>query len=157
MIWSSLRKYNCVKVIELHALWNWKEFFAPHMNGSLGGFATSQFGSGMHEFYVRKDSEGVVRLWARKSSQASGWIPEGPGMEVFKSRPAGEPPLADFVKTQSEWGRDAFEGTLRQWFRYMHVKSEQEHQDVQQAPATTITTTGTTIITHTLSHSLTYH
>ena len=60
VIWSSLRKYNCLHVFELHALWDWKEYFKPHIEHELGGFATSQFGSGMHEFYVRKDSEGNV-------------------------------------------------------------------------------------------------
>ena len=77
-IFRSLQKHDCLQVVELHALWDWTEYFKPHVSQRLGGFATSQHGSGMHEFYARKDSEGVVRLWMRKSSQASGWMPEGP-------------------------------------------------------------------------------
>eukprot|EP00965_Chrysotila_dentata_P120314 3978079-Pleurochrysis_carterae.AAC.1 len=41
----------------------------------LRGFATGQFGGGMHEFVLRKDSSGVVRLHLRKSSQASTSFP----------------------------------------------------------------------------------
>ena len=132
-IFRSLQKHDCLKVIELHALWDWGKYFEPHVSQRLGGFATSQYGSGMHEFYVRKDSEGVVRLWMRKSSQASGWMPEGPGMEVFSSVvPAGEPPLADHIKTELEWKRNAVEGTLRQWFRFMVVKSEAEGSEIRE-------------------------
>jgi len=58
----------------------------------LGGFATTQEGSGMHQFLFRRDSSGVVRLTARQSSQASGWLPEEPGFEVFKTKPPSDGP-----------------------------------------------------------------
>ena len=45
-IWSALRKYDCLEVIELHALWDWGEYFKPHVSTRLGGFCTSQYGSG---------------------------------------------------------------------------------------------------------------
>jgi hypothetical protein len=61
-IWKALRKYDCLKVIELHAIWDWKEYFKPHINDRIGGFTTGQFGSGMHEFYLRKDQAGIVRI-----------------------------------------------------------------------------------------------
>jgi hypothetical protein len=36
-----------VRVVdELHCLWNWKDFFKPHVHQRFAGFATSQFGSG---------------------------------------------------------------------------------------------------------------
>eukprot|EP00965_Chrysotila_dentata_P140673 4650999-Pleurochrysis_carterae.AAC.1 len=43
-----LRPYNVQDIIELHALWDWTAYFAPHYD-RLGGFCTGQFGSGMHE------------------------------------------------------------------------------------------------------------
>ena len=130
-IFKGLAKYDCIKVIELHALWDWKGYFAPHINGRLGGFATGQFGSGMHEFHARKDSEGKVRLWFRKSSQASSWIPEGPGMLVFDTIPVGEPPLAPYVKSELQWKRNEFEGVLRMWYRFMAFKNEDEGSQVR--------------------------
>lgn len=89
VIWSALKKFNCLYVFELHALWDWKAYFAPHVCERLGGFCTSQHGQGMHEFQVRKDHAGIVRLCVRKSSQASGWFPEGPGYQVFDTIPEG--------------------------------------------------------------------
>lgn len=56
------------------------------------------FGSGMHEVLCRKDMEGQVRVYFRKSSQASNWLPEGDGMLVFKSIPEGQPPIAKMLK-----------------------------------------------------------
>ena len=89
-VWQSLREYDCLRVIELHAYWDWKDYFTPHINTRMGGFATGQFGSGMHDFYLRKDGDGIVRIWFRKSSQASGWEPEGPGLQVFTTVPTGD-------------------------------------------------------------------
>ena len=40
-----LQPYNCHACIELHCLWDWKAFFAPHVHERFGGFATGQFGS----------------------------------------------------------------------------------------------------------------
>uniref|UniRef100_A0A7S2IVP4 DUF7869 domain-containing protein n=1 Tax=Haptolina brevifila TaxID=156173 RepID=A0A7S2IVP4_9EUKA len=42
-----LAPYDCSACIELHCLWDWKNFFAPHVHERFGGFATGQFGSGM--------------------------------------------------------------------------------------------------------------
>ena len=60
-----LGKYDCHACIELHCLWNWKAFFAPHVHERFGGFGTGQFGSGMHEFVLRKGRDGQVQLCAR--------------------------------------------------------------------------------------------
>lgn len=88
-IWRSLQTYDCHYVQELHALWDWHKYFDTTVNQRFKGFATSKFGSGMHEFYARKDSSGTVRMWMRKSSQASSWLPEGKGYEVFDEVPSG--------------------------------------------------------------------
>ena len=130
-IWESLRKYDCLQVVELHALWDWHTYFKPHISQRLGGFATSQHGSGMHEFYCRKDSNGEPRLWVRRSSQASSWIPEGPGLKIFETLPTGEPPLADYKYSELDWKRSEFEGSLRQWFRYMVVKDQNEAASIR--------------------------
>lgn len=89
-IWRSLQKYECHKVEELHALWDWKAYFENNVTERIGGFCTGQYGSGMHEFYLRKDATGDVRLWLRKSSQASSWVPEGEGYKVFETVPTGQ-------------------------------------------------------------------
>ena len=79
-----------------------------------------KFGSGMHEFLLRKDREGHVRLWYRKSSQATSWLPDGDGMLVFKSLPEGHPELKK-GKADSRWRRDEVERTVKAWFKYMSV------------------------------------
>lgn len=130
-IWLALQKYDCLHVYELHAYWDWSSYFAPHVHERFGGFATGQYGSGMHEFRARKDGAGVIRMWVRKSSQASSWLPEGPGYPVFAQVPTGEPPLAKAAKTESEWKRDEVEGTLRSWFRFMTVKDQHEAAEIR--------------------------
>eukprot|EP00965_Chrysotila_dentata_P041984 1393021-Pleurochrysis_carterae.AAC.1 len=78
----------------------------------------------MHEFLLSKDAEGVVRLHLHKSSQASTWIPEGPGYEVFASDPgSGPPPLAAFKEDQ-QWQRDTVESTVRRWFPHFAHSSD---------------------------------
>ena len=119
-----LRPYDCFDCIELHCLWDWKAYFAPHVHERFAGFATSQFGSGMHEFVLRKDANGDVRLWLRASSQASSWEPSGPGYLVFKSSPTGPPALAR-TKPDEAWNRSTVESTVRQWFRYMPVSPQE--------------------------------
>lgn len=131
-IWKALAKYSCLKVRELHALWDWRAFFKPHIDKRLSGFATGQFGPGMHEFYLRKNVKGEVRLWLRASSQASDWLPEGDGYLIFSSIPTGEPPLAAPVQLEHQWGRIEFEATLRQWFRFMVVDSERTHTNIRK-------------------------
>eukprot|EP00965_Chrysotila_dentata_P117895 3896099-Pleurochrysis_carterae.AAC.1 len=64
----------------------------------------------MHEFLLRKDAAGVVRIYFRKSSRASTWLPEGLGVQVFKSAPEGQPPFVAF-KTDQEWERRTVEWT----------------------------------------------
>ena len=144
-----LRPYNCLGCVELHCLWDWAEFFKPHVHERFGGFATSQFGSGMHEVLLppprrplaywprplqptrppprppmqvllRKDRDGNVRCWMRKSSQASTWLPDGDGYLVFKSIPTGIPKL-ERAKADHKWGKDTVLATLRAWYRYMSV------------------------------------
>ena len=118
-----LRPYNCLEVQELHCLWDWKEFFKDHVHSRFGGFGTGQYGSGMHEFVLRKDAAGEVRMWVRTSSQASGWLPDGEGYLVFNSIPKGPPPLAPVDK---KWKRDVVEATVRGWYPYMNVSPQEE-------------------------------
>ena len=77
----------------------------------------------MHECLIRKDSDGAVRLWMRKSSQASSWLPEGPGLKVFNpsEEPIPMPPPPATAKTDAEWGRDDCESTIRAWYSFMAV------------------------------------
>ena len=119
-LFKFLAPYNCLGVEELPHVWNWSEWFAPHVHTRLGGFATSQFGSGMHEFRCRKNSKGEVRAWFRKSSQASNWLPEDGGMPIFKSRPEGQPPVA-MAGSDRSWNRAAVESNLTAWYKYMDV------------------------------------
>lgn len=71
LIYKFLQPYGIFSVVELPYLWDFAKWLKPHMH-NLGGFATSQFGEGMHEFRLKKDGEGVVRLHMRQSAQASG-------------------------------------------------------------------------------------
>eukprot|EP00965_Chrysotila_dentata_P178191 5885449-Pleurochrysis_carterae.AAC.1 len=78
--------YTPREVKELRALWDFSAWLRLHMH-EIRGYATNQFGDGMHEFLLRKDDAGVVRLHVRKSSQSTTWFTEGPGYEVFASDP----------------------------------------------------------------------
>ncbi|KAL3910478.1 MAG: hypothetical protein SGPRY_009042 [Prymnesium sp.] len=71
LIWLFLDKYGIFEVVELPHLWDFSALVSPLMH-DIGGYATSQFGEGMHEFRLKKDHEGVVRLHMRQSSKASG-------------------------------------------------------------------------------------
>ena len=103
----------------MHQLWDWSNFFNPHV-ARMAGFCTGQFGSGMHECYIRKDREGVVRCWMRKSSRSSTWFPEGEGYKVFETVPEGKPGIAK-AHTDATWGRAAVEATIRAWYNVMAV------------------------------------
>lgn len=46
-IYQFLQPYKPFPVVELHCLWNWKAFFAPHVHQRFTGFATNQYGSGI--------------------------------------------------------------------------------------------------------------
>ena len=96
-----------------------------HVHERFGGFGTGQYGSGMHEFVLRKDDEGNVRMWCRKSSQASGWLPDGEGYLVFKTIPKGPPQLAP-AKPDVKWQREKVEETVSAWFPYMKVSAAEE-------------------------------
>lgn len=124
-----LSAYCCHECIELHCLWDWKAFFAPHVHERLGGFATGQFGSGMHEFVVRKNRNGEVRLFLRKSSASSSWLPDDGGYPIFKTLPVGFPKLAK-AKPDSEWGRETVQSTVRSWYRHMRVAAA-EHERIK--------------------------
>ena len=67
-IYQYLQPYDCRDVEDLHCLWDWKAFFAPH-TGTLQGFGTNQFGSGMHEFLLRKDRNGQVMSASPRRTQ----------------------------------------------------------------------------------------
>ena len=151
-IFQFLQPYGCQEVIELHQLWDWKTAFKPH-NSRIEGFCTGQYGAGMHECYIRKDAEGVTRMWMRKSSRASGWLPEGPGFQVCVCvsvwcscvcgvhvcvcghRPAWDvrlqvfesdpemPPPIAPTKSASTWGKPAVAATIRAWYNFMAIES----------------------------------
>lgn len=123
-IFKFLLPYNCLSVIELPHLWDWDTYFKEHVHQKLKGFCTSQYGSGMHEVMIRKDREGRVRVWFRASSQASNWLPEGDGYEIFKSIPSGAPPIAK-GKSDHEWRRFKVQDTVRRWFGYMTTNQEE--------------------------------
>eukprot|EP00965_Chrysotila_dentata_P084555 2791182-Pleurochrysis_carterae.AAC.1 len=59
-----LAKYQVIEVAELHAVWDFSAWLLPHTH-TLRGYSTGQFGDGMHEFLIRKDAEGIVRLYLR--------------------------------------------------------------------------------------------
>lgn len=126
-IFKFLRAYNCQSVDELPHLWDWEEFFKPHIDTKLKGFATGQYGSGMHEVMIRKDRFGVVRVWFRASSAASDWIPEGEGYEVFRSIPEGQPPVAN-GRPDHKWNRYKVQDTVRRWFKYMGVNQAEANR-----------------------------
>lgn len=73
LIYMFLQPYGIFKVVELPYLWDFKGWLLPHMY-IPGGYATNQFGTGMHEFRLKKDRDGVVRLHMRASAQASGCV-----------------------------------------------------------------------------------
>ena len=120
-IFTYLQAYNCLGVSELHCIWDWKAFLEPHLHAQFKGFCTGQFGSGMHEFVLRKDRHGEVRLWLRKSSQASSWLPDGHGYPVFKSIPDG-PPSFRAAKTDRQWKRAEVQSNVRSWFRFIPLE-----------------------------------
>lgn len=119
-IFKFLLPYNCLSVEELPHIWDWATYFKPHLHEKLQGFCTSRYGTGMHEVMIRKDRFGVVRVWFRASSQASNWIPEGEGYQVFKSIPTGVPPIAS-GRSDEKWKRWKVQDTIRRWFRFMDV------------------------------------
>lgn len=101
-----------------------------HLNSSATFLRTGKFGDGMHEFVCRKNAQGEVRLYVRKSSKASGWFPEGNGMPIFKTPPSGRPHIADALEDH-RWARMQVEGTVREWFRYMTV-TQAESQEIRK-------------------------
>ena len=123
---------------ELPHVWDFKTQMSEFMN-PLGGFATTQHSSGMHEFRISRDAEGVVRLHCRQSSQASGWLPEGPGYKLFKDGilPAvwPEPPIAP-MKPDTSWMREEVQTNVRRWLAALGLhthelrKAEQEWESI---------------------------
>ena len=128
-IFKFMQPYNCHEVVELHQLWDWTTFFKPHVH-RMAGFCTSQHGAGAHECYIRKDREGVVRCWMRKSSRASNWMPEGEGYQVFATPPDRMPPIAK-TKSDATWGRTKVEATIRAWFGLMVVEDAAQLQSIR--------------------------
>ena len=121
IIFGSLQPYGCHEVVELQQLWDWAGAFKPAA-GKVEGFCTSQYGSGMHEVYIRKDAQGIVRAKFRKSSKASTWLPEGEGLRIFKTDAEGAtiipempPPVMKPAKSDAAWGREAVMATIRAW------------------------------------------
>lgn len=44
-IFKYLRAYNCLGLYEMHHLWDWVEFFKPHVRERFAGFGTGQYSS----------------------------------------------------------------------------------------------------------------
>ena len=83
----------------------------------LGGFATTQQSSGMHELQITRDDAGITRFHARQSSQSSGWLPEGTGYRMFKpTLPTEwpEPPPAP-IKPDDGWQATSVRVNVRRW------------------------------------------
>ena len=68
-----------------------------------------------------------MRLWVRKSSKASGWLPEGEGYAVFNTIPTGQPPLAR-GKPDSQWRKSDVMNTVRAWFPYMTCSAAEQQR-----------------------------
>eukprot|EP00965_Chrysotila_dentata_P020622 682899-Pleurochrysis_carterae.AAC.1 len=81
----------------------------------------------MHEFLVRKDRHGVVRIFFRKSSQSSTWLPEGEGYPVFRTTPTGTPPFAE-LKPDIAWERSIVMATVRHWQQHFTLPRERDRQ-----------------------------
>ena len=132
LITRFLTPYGIRKVFELPHLWDFSGQLLPHAH-KLGGYCTGQHGDGMHEYRLKKDAHGVVRLRMRKSSKSSGWVPEGPGYEVFKSTP---PPPCDMLpapfKPDSKWNRSTVEATIRQWLPFMAISEDHREATRQE-------------------------
>lgn len=120
VIFECLQPYDPVAVEELHHLWDWKAFFQDAIHEEFSGFATGQYGSGMHEIRCRKDHNGDVRVWFRKSSRSSTWFPDEGGYLMFKHVPEGPPAIA-MGHPDRKWNREVVENTIRKWFGYMQV------------------------------------
>eukprot|EP00965_Chrysotila_dentata_P051542 1709887-Pleurochrysis_carterae.AAC.2 len=98
---------------EIPCVWDFKGWLEPHIH-NIGGFATGQFVDGMHEFLLRKDAEGYVRITFRQSAQSSTWFPEGLGYEVFRTPPpVTAPPIAP-LNFDATWERNIVSGSVRQ-------------------------------------------
>lgn len=107
------------EVRSLPHLWDFATYLDSHTY-HLGGFATTQQSSGMHEFNFSRDAEGNVRMHARQSSQASTWLPEGEGDLVFEKVPDRNvpPPIAK-ISADSSWARTAVLAGVRRWLPFL--------------------------------------
>ena len=115
-MFESCKPYGCRDRVELPYLWDWGRAFGESNVTRMAGFCTGQFGAGMHECLVRKDNQGVVRVWMRKSSKASNWLPEGPGFQLFlDNKVEGFPPQPAKMKADISWFRRDVETTIRAW------------------------------------------
>lgn len=126
-----------VRVVrDLPHLWDFGAYLEKHMY-NIGGFATTQHSSGMHEFYFSNDAENQVRMRTRQSSQASTWFPEGDGDLVFKSipDPAEAPPIAP-IKTDVQWARAEVAVNIRRWLPYLGLSMQEVHQAETEWQAT---------------------
>ena len=127
-------------IMQLDHTWDFNAVMTEHMH-HLGGFATTQQSSGMHSIYIYRDEEGATRVRFRQSSMSAGWLPEGPGMLLFKNTLPGHfqmPPLAK-LKTDSQWQALEVRANVRRWLPTLglqpheFVAAEQEWQQVFDA------------------------
>ena len=124
LIYRFLGKYGVREVVELEHLYDVSGVLLPCAN-KLGGFCTGQHGDGMHEIRIRKDADGVVRLKMRKSSKSSGWLPEGPGYEVFHTTPPSPRELLPALfKPDAQWKRSTVQSTIRAWIPFMTLSKQ---------------------------------
>lgn len=112
-------------VRELHHLWNFDALMDKHLY-NIGGFATTQQSSGMHEFHIKKDDAGEVRWRCRQSSQASTWLPEGEGDLLFKSVPSRDeaPPIAKPKLEADTWRKANVHTNVRRWLLNLGLSCE---------------------------------
>ncbi|KAL3909223.1 MAG: hypothetical protein SGPRY_009505 [Prymnesium sp.] len=112
------------RVFVLEHLWDFDALLKQRMH-KLGGYARTQQSSGMHEFHIRADSSGVVRLHARQSSQSSTWLPEVEGEPLFKEVPSRDipPPMAQ-VNKGTTWRRLEVQTNVRRWLPHLGLSCE---------------------------------
>lgn len=118
-----------VRVVRrLPHLWHFSTYLEQYMY-DIDGFTNTRQSSGMHEFYFSKDSEGLVRMLARLTSQASTWLPEGDGDLVFREvpNPAVAPPIAPIAR-DTEWGRTSVSVNVRRWLPFLGLRMEEQAQ-----------------------------
>lgn len=100
----------------------------PHLC-NIDGFASSpaQKTGGMHEFIFSRDAQGKAVMHHRQSSQASGWLPDGPGVRVFTTTPTGRPAPTPF-RDSTSWKQDLVQANVERWMPYVAHQPEDQQR-----------------------------